>query len=143
MDNLNVFCFFGGVFKYLVPECFARKSRLSPRGGWAVLPGVMATRSHASIWLHVTSRGGHPQSCFHLASCHQPWSPLGESAHLAPPQELSTGEPGALSSHADLCPEDRSLCGRGWLFPAPPESMVFVPRLPASPGWEPGRPAPG
>lgn len=85
---------------------------------------------------------GHPQSCFHLASCHQPWSPLGESAHLAP-QELSTGELGALSSHADLCPEDRSLCVWGWLFPAPPESMVFVPRLPASPGWEPGHPAPG
>lgn len=56
---------------------------------------------------------GHPQSCFHLASCHQPWSPLGESAHLAPPQELSTGELGALSSHTDLCPEDRSLCVRG------------------------------
>lgn len=115
----------GGV-QILSPRMLCKEELTFPQRGMGSVAWGHGPPGHASIWLHVPSRGAPS-----------------ESPPTWPPQEPGTGEQGALSSHADLCPEDRSLRGPGWLFRAPPESVVFVPRLPASPGWEPGRPALG
>lgn len=117
------FAYFLVGVKYLFPELLCKGKLTLPQGA---VSEVTAAWSHASVWLNVTGQG----------------VPLAGLATW-PFQERNTGEQGALTSPTDLRPKDKGLHSPGQLFPAPPESIIFVPRLPASPGWKPSPSGPG